>query len=257
MQAAIQNHLATIAQQYGATILYACESGSRAWGFASPNSDYDVRFLYIHPRDWYLSISEKRDVIEYLNDGVLDINGWDMRKALRLLRKGNAALREWLHSPIVYLSQNDLFVPVLELARQAFLPETLCHHYLALTHNSLAALKGASQAKLKTYLYALRPLLCCQWIIEHNTQPPMLIDKLLTACLAEGAPELRNYVDRLLSQKRQAEERSVIDRSDMFERFLQRRVQELEPHIPKNPPKLANAAFDHLFKTLVSHCSEA
>ncbi len=251
MKDAIVDHLSVIEQKYAVQILYACESGSRAWGFASPNSDYDVRFLYAHEQDWYLSIHDKRDVIEYMDDSVLDINGWDIRKALRLLRKGNAALREWLHSPIVYQSRDDLFSLIQELARRTFLPETLCHHYLAMARKHLTTLKDAPQAKLKTYLYALRTLLCCQWINQQNTQPSMLIDDLLSACLSERDPELRDYIDRLLHLKRSGKERSVIDRSEFFETFLQRHMNALEPQIPKNSAKIATAEYDRVFKAIL------
>jgi predicted nucleotidyltransferase len=250
MQTAIQTHLSTIAQRYDVTILYACESGSRAWGFASPNSDYDVRFIYVHKLDWYLSIHGKRDVIEYMDDGVLDINGWDLRKALRLLQKGNAPLREWLHSPIVYYTREDLFSQVHELALRAWLPETLCRHYLSMTKRSLAAAKDASQAKLKTYLYALRPLLCCQWLIQQSTQPPMLIDELLSACLPENEPDIREFVAEILHVKRNSEETSTMEHSHFFETFLKRQMSELEPKIPKNPEKLSSDEFDRVFKQI-------
>src|SRR4051794_14574214 len=83
-------------------VLYACESGSRAWGFASRDSDYDVPFLYVHERDWYLSVDDRRDVLEYPLRDELDVSGWELRKALRLLRKSNPPLLEWLNSPMVY-----------------------------------------------------------------------------------------------------------------------------------------------------------
>ena len=102
MDAIIQEKLNQLEAEYGVQILLAVESGSRAWGFASPDSDYDVRFIFWHPKDWYLSVFEQRDVIELPVDAVLDISGWDIRKALRLLWKSNAALIEWLNSPIVY-----------------------------------------------------------------------------------------------------------------------------------------------------------
>jgi len=107
--ATILERLAAIEHTELVHILYACESGSRAWGFASPDSDYDVRFIYVRPRDWYLSIDleRRRDVIERPIEGVLDINGWDLRKALQLMRKSNPPLFEWLHSPLVYRAQAE------------------------------------------------------------------------------------------------------------------------------------------------------
>src|SRR3954452_13450282 len=93
--------------EHGVRILYACESGSRAWGFASPDSDYGVRFIYAQPRNWYLSfdVERRRDVIEYPIVDDIDQSGWDVRKALYLFTRNNGALLEWLHSPIVYLER--------------------------------------------------------------------------------------------------------------------------------------------------------
>ena len=88
----IKTKLSNLEDTHGIRILFACESGSRGWGFPSLDSDYDVRFIYANSEDWYLSIDEKRDVIELPVNSDLDINGWDLRKALRLLKKGNATL---------------------------------------------------------------------------------------------------------------------------------------------------------------------
>jgi uncharacterized protein len=98
----ILDRLLAIEAEHGVRALYACESGSRGWGFASPDSDYDVRFIYVHPLPWYLRVSAQRDVIEVPISDELDINGWELRKALSLLKKGNATLIEWLDSPVVY-----------------------------------------------------------------------------------------------------------------------------------------------------------
>src|SRR5436190_9326529 len=101
--------LARLEAERNVRVLFACESGSRAWGFASCDSDYDVRFLYVHARDWYLSVEDRRDVIEQPIVDDLDVSGWELRKALRLLRKSNPPLLEWLQSPMVY-RQDAAFV---------------------------------------------------------------------------------------------------------------------------------------------------
>jgi predicted nucleotidyltransferase len=254
MNEQIDAHLTAIEQKYAVKILYACESGSRAWGFASRDSDYDVRFLCAHPPDWYLSISEKRDVIEYMNDGVLDINGWDLRKTLRLLRKANAPLREWLISPIIYRSLESVITPLKELAQQAFLPETLCHHYLAIAKRHLAKMKEVKDAKAKAYLYVLRPLLCSQWIVQFATQPPMLIDELLPACLAKEDGQVREFVERLLALKRQGEESMTVARTEFFETYVNITMADVESRIPKNPKKVPNDLFDQVFRDIVKAC---
>lgn len=98
----INEELDKIERKEGVRILHAVESGSRAWGFASPDSDYDVRFVYVRPKEDYLRLDEPKDVIEWQLDEVLDINGWDLKKALRQFAKGNVTLFEWSESPIVY-----------------------------------------------------------------------------------------------------------------------------------------------------------
>ena len=102
MREKIQAQLRRIEEEEHIKILLAVESGSRAWGFASPDSDYDVRFIYIRPTQDYLRLDSVRDVIELPIDEVLDINGWDLQKTLRLLHKSNPTLFEWFSSPIVY-----------------------------------------------------------------------------------------------------------------------------------------------------------
>ena len=253
METSIQHHLSVIERKYRVRIIYACESGSRAWGFASKDSDYDVRFLYVHPTDWYLSVNEKRDVIEYINDRVLDINGWDIRKALRLLRRSNAPLREWLYSPIVYIALNEAIEPVKELAQQAFLPESLCHHYLAMAKKILFDIKEQDVVTMKSYLYTLRPTLCCQWIIEKNSQPPMLIHKLLSACFGGQPSELVHYITHLIELKMSGEESTLIERSEIFEAYLTKQSISLESKIPKNPSKQPLDAFDQVFRHIVKN----
>lgn len=119
----IQQRIAAIESEHGVRVLFACESGSRGWGFASPDSDYDVRFVYVHPLPWYLQVSPQRDVIELPISDVLDINGWELRKALGLLKKGNATLVEWLDSPVVYRADGPFLDAIRAAARQTHRPE--------------------------------------------------------------------------------------------------------------------------------------
>lgn len=103
----INEKLDEIEEKENVRILHAIESGSRAWGFASPDSDYDVRFIYARRREDYLRLDEPRDVIEWQLDDVLDINGWDLKKALKQFARGNATLFEWSGSPIVYRTTDE------------------------------------------------------------------------------------------------------------------------------------------------------
>src|SRR5882762_7904714 len=126
----VVNELRRIEEHYDVKVLYACESGSRAWGFASLDSDYDVRFLYVHSRDWYLSIENRRDVIEEPISEGLDISGWELRKALRLLRKSNPPLLEWTKSPVVYRHDPVFAAEFGALATEFYSPRRCFAHYL-------------------------------------------------------------------------------------------------------------------------------
>ena len=136
------------------------QSGSRAWGFASRDSDYDVRFLYVHRQDWYLSVEDRRDVIELPISEDLDVSGWELRKALRLLRKSNPPLLEWLKSPIVYRYDPAFAAEFGALAAEFYSPRRCFAHYLHMAFgNWRDYLRGRESVSLKKYLYVFRPLL--------------------------------------------------------------------------------------------------
>lgn len=159
-------------------ILFAVESGSRAWGFASPDSDYDIRFIYKHKPDYYLSLWEQPDVIEFMTEDDLDGSGWDLRKAIKLLAKSNAPLIEWLFSPVVYFQNDDFAKQMREIATECFSPIAVLHHYLGTTKNFMEVCE-MEEVKLKSYFYALRTALAGKWIIENNTFPPVAFADLL------------------------------------------------------------------------------
>lgn len=200
----ITQELRLIEQTRGVWVLYACESGSRAWGFASPDSDFDVRFLYVHPLDWYLSIEDRRDVIEEMLPGDLDLSGWELRKALRLLRKSNPTLLEWLHSPVVY-EQNEAFISELRaLAARCFSPRSGFAHYFSMARGNYQHHLRGETVKLKKYLYVLRPIFAAQWIERGLGLPPVEFAQLLDV-LAPSGP-LRKAIEELLESKRAAGE---------------------------------------------------
>lgn len=159
-------------------VLLAVESGSRAWGFASPDSDYDIRFIYRHEKDWYLSPWDKDESIEFMTEDDLDGSGWDLRKTFHLLLKSNAALLSWFYSPIVYKADEkfaELFRP---LAEACFSPIAVSYHYLSMSKKYLEACR-VDEVKLKSYFYCLRTTLTGKWIIEKGTVPPVLFSDLL------------------------------------------------------------------------------
>lgn len=175
METRIQNKLLELEKTHQIKIVYACETGSRAWGFPSPDSDYDVRIIYKHEIDWYLSLSDKKDTIEFMSeDGELDITGWDIKKCLKLMWKSNGALMERLQSPIVYRQENSVPALLKEYAERCFAPIAMMHHYLGMAKNSFSEIEDRDEIKLKKMFYALRATLACKWILEKDSVPPIV-----------------------------------------------------------------------------------
>lgn len=185
----------------GVEVLLAVESGSRAWGFASPDSDYDIRFIYRHEKDWYLSPWDKDETIEFMTEDDLDGSGWDLRKTFHLLLKSNAALLSWFYSPIVY-KKDERFVELFKpLADTCFSPIAVSYHYLSMSKKYLEACR-TDEVKLKSYFYCLRTALTGKWIIEKGTVPPVLFNDLLI--LADD--EVRTAIEDLVALKATKEE---------------------------------------------------
>ncbi len=205
MISTIQSKLHEIERQENVTILLAVESGSRAWGFASPDSDYDVRFIYVRPMEEYLRIDETKDVIEWQLDDVLDINGWDLKKSLVQFRKGNATLFEWSNSPIVYL-KSPQWDSIYEVAKEYFSCKASIYHYYGTAKNTFLSYLQEETVKYKKYFYALRPLLACQYIEQFHCPPPVLFDELLRLSLPDN---LRKGVEGLLEIKKVTDEKDL------------------------------------------------
>jgi predicted nucleotidyltransferase len=197
----IVRRLAAAEVEHEVRIVYACESGSRAWGFASTDSDYDVRFLYVRPRDWYLSfdVERRRDVIEYPIVDEIDCSGWDLRKALYLFTRTNGALLEWLHSPIVYREEGSAAGALRRLAADAMNSTALCYHYSHMARTNTRGALDRPEVRLKKYFYVLRPLLAIRWIEAGRGLPPVEFERLLEAMVP---PELLAPVEALLARKR-------------------------------------------------------
>jgi len=204
----IDVRLAAIEATHGVRLLMAVESGSRAWGFPSPDSDYDVRFLYVRPRDWYLSLVPGRDVIESPIEDDIDLNGWDVRKALGLLLKSNAVVSEWMLSPIRYRTDDPFISDLAELADDLLNPRAIAYHYAR--SGKLAAdrwLDGEGDVPVKKYFYALRPALAIRAIrLNPASRPPMNLQALVAASDLPGV--LIEQIDGLVEAKARTNERS-------------------------------------------------
>ncbi len=198
----ISEKLDRIEEKEGVRILHAVESGSRAWGFASPDSDYDVRFVYVRPKEDYLLLNEPRDVIEWQLDEVLDINGWDLKKALRQFARGNATLFEWSGSPIVYRT-TKAWEKIREVSKQYFSEKAAVYHYYGTANSTLQGYLLGETVRYKKYFYALRPLLAAQFIEKYHMAPPVLFDELLKLDMPQ---ELKIAVGELLERKKKTTE---------------------------------------------------
>ncbi|MCE3282811.1 MAG: putative nucleotidyltransferase, partial [Chitinophagaceae bacterium] len=175
-------------------ILYACETGSRAWGFPSPDSDYDIRFIYMHPANWYLELNEKKDSIEQTIAGDLDISGWDLRKSLLLLKRSNAPLIERFNSPIEYFSVDGFKQEFGKLIEYYYSPVAVFYHHYSLAQKFRADIIDREEVKLKGLFYLVRSLLSCYWIMQDNTVVPMELERLMTILDDTKRKELRALV---------------------------------------------------------------
>lgn len=212
-------------------ILYAVESGSRGWGFESKDSDYDVRFIYSHPLDWYLSIEEERDVIEYAVSDKLDISGWDIKKALKLFKNSNPPLYEWLTSPLVYQEEGGFAQKLRELIPQFYSSISTVHHYLSMARRNYKAYLMSQKVRIKKYFYVLRPILAYMWIEKYKTMPPMEFEKLLIR--QKLNKNLVNKIQELLGRKRLGEESDLGDRVEIIHSFLEEKIKYFEDYVKK------------------------
>lgn len=223
MNQIITQKLDEIESSENVKIIFAVESGSRAWGFASPDSDYDVRFIYVRPKDYYLRIEKTRDVIEWQLDNVLDINGWDIKKALQLLYKSNPTLFEWCNSPIVYKT-TPLFSGFQELIKKYFSVKPSIYHYLNIARNTYHDQLTEETVKYKKYFYALRPILACKWILEIHTAPPILFSDLVESQMDN---ELKPLIENLLEIKVNTPELGAGKKIDELNIYIEKNIMEL------------------------------
>ena len=245
----IREKLSEIEAKEGVRILHAVESGSRAWGFASPDSDYDVRFVYVRPMEDYLRLDEPRDVIEWQLDEVMDINGWDLKKALHQLAKGNATLFEWIGSPIVYRTTPE-WGKIADISKQYFSEKTAVYHYYGTTNSTLQGYLMGDTVRYKKYFYALRPLLAAWYIEKYHQAPPVLFSDLLGLDIS---PELRSAIDELLEIKKHTTEGEQNPHLPVIKAFIESetaRQKEIADTLPDDHNR-DWVALNELFRELI------
>lgn len=236
-------------EEHNVRALYAVESGSRAWGFASQNSDYDVRFIYAHPKNWYLSVdlAQKRDVIEYPITDEIDLNGWDLRKALQLFAKSNPAFIEWLQSPVIYLEHGAFAAEARALLKKIYSIEKGIYHYRNMATRHYLGYLRDEIVPLKKYFYALRPLLAIKWIERHREPAPIEFSKLRT--LIPAGSNLEIEISRLLARRQNSREQELAPAIPELNAFIETELARLKNmRVPATTARSHRESLNSLFR---------
>lgn len=248
MKTRIVTELERIEREHRVRVLLAVESGSRAWGFASPDSDYDVRFVYAHEPEWYVSIAEPRDVIERMLPGDLDVSGWDLRKTLRLFAKCNLALNEWIGSPITYAEAPEFRRELGGLLPAFFNPIAAMNHYHNMAERTLADNYAEGRIGIKKLFYVLRPLYACRWIERTRAQPPTEFDELVAAEWMDASEQ--DWVKELVARKASAQEAQPIELGATKAQSIEAELARFKASMTSLPPpvKADTAVLDELLR---------
>ena len=229
MISTIKNKLQEIQIKNNIKILYAIESGSRGWGFPSKDSDYDVRFIYLNKTEHYLSIFEEKDYIELPIDEVLDINGWDLKKVLRLLYKPNPNIIEWLSSPIVYKQETVFIESLRNIADQYYSPKPILYHYVSLAKKKFEDIYEKKEINIKKLFYVIRPIMACKWVLEKDSIPPMNLHDIMKEIKIED--EILNEINRLIKFKHDCIESDTIIANDNLIKYLHNQIINIDTSI--------------------------
>ncbi|WP_017444126.1 DNA polymerase beta superfamily protein [Gayadomonas joobiniege] len=244
VRAEILRRIENAEKAHDVKVLYAVESGSRAWGFASPNSDFDVRFIYVHKKDWYLSVDfeDKRDVIEYPIVDEIDINGWDLRKTLKLFWKSNPAFIEWLQSPIIYLDDGYFAQKARALMPTIASSHKAIYHYLHMARGNFREYLKKDLVPLKKYFYVLRPLLAIMWLEKYDKPAPIEFEEL-RKLVADNKP-LDEAISDLLARKKVSLEKEYVPAVPVINEFIESELTRHESYTASY--KVRNAQFESL-----------
>lgn len=247
----IKKELARLENRHEIKILLAVESGSRAWGFASTDSDWDVRYLYIHRLDWYLKIDDLKDSQEEILLNDLDLSGWELKKALKLFRKSNPPMLEWLRSPIVYLEQFSTAEKLREMSKTYFNPKSCMYHYLSMARNNFREFLQKDLVKSKKYFYVLRPVLACDWIKEKNIFPPIEFQDLADSQVKDE--KIKAEIAGLLKRKIAGEELKEELKIEILNEFLEEKIEFYKDFVEQIEPndKPQTELLDELFKETI------
>ena len=255
MHERIKEEIERIERKHDVSVVYSVESGSRAWGFPSEDSDWDCRFIYVHRPDWYMSIRKHSDVIEEMLPGDLDLAGWELRKALRLFKKSNPPLMEWLHSPIVYKENTEVMERWRALVPTYCSPERCFHHYLHMAAGNFRDYLKGEEVWLKKYLYVLRPLLACRYIEKCDAWVPMEFDTVVEATVESA--EVKSAISALVERKMAGEELRKGPRNEAIDSFIRNELERLQTAVPKDESHPNDDRLDEFFRWCVTYCDGA
>ena len=226
MKDTILQKLTDTENKHGVKVIHAIESGSRGWGFAAKDADYDCRFIYVHPRDWYLTVQDKKDFIEAEQNEVFDIKGVDISRALRFIVKPDCTIYEWLSSNEIYVCNEPLVKLLKELTLDYFNPVPLNWHYLSLAKKMVGDIDSADEAKIKKYFYVLRPIVNLNYIAQHGKMPYM--EYVRTLAESDTSLEIRMAIDELLSIKLASTEHHKIPKNQLLVDYFKTEIDKFE-----------------------------
>jgi predicted nucleotidyltransferase len=251
MTVEIKKELLRLEIEQDIRILFAVEGGSRAWGFASTDSDWDVRYIYIHHLDWYLKIDNQIDSQGKILSNDIDLAGWELKKALRLFRKSNPPMLEWLRSPIVYLQQFSTADKLRDLAEEYFSPKSCLYHYLHMAEGNYREYLQKDYVRVKKYFYVLRPILACDWIKKTNKMAPMEFHKLLESQITDQ--KVKTEIQNLLTRKIAGEELNEEPKIEILNDFLEQKIKFYNKYVKSlgKSPQPDTAKLDELFKQTI------
>lgn len=208
-------------------ILFAGESGSRAWGFASPDSDYDIRLIYVHQLDWYLNIGTPKDTINWMDETrLIDVAGWELKKTLQLGAKSNVSPFEWIQSPIIYRANENFVSEFKAVLTPCFSPIKAMHHYLSMSRKIAALCASSEPQKLKKWFYGLRTALNCLWIAAYKSVPPIQFED--TFVLLENQPELKARIQDLMVIKMREDETYFFEGDTVLAEFMELSIKKCD-----------------------------
>lgn len=235
-RARIHEEIWRIESENNVKVLFAVESGSRSWGFASRDSDYDVRFVYKRPIYDYLRLDKRKDTLEWYPEPKLDMVGWDVSKYLTLLHRSNPSALEWLSCPRYIVSDPFKLRSIEELAETCFRARSLAFHYIGMAKENanefLRIADGVTRdepPKTKKYVYVVRALLSARHVIDNDEMPYLTLDELLDEYFDghEGSA-VGDAIDALVARKREGLETDVHERITVLDEWFKSSIVELE-----------------------------